>query len=292
MNTFLAPGWDERLDRLRLGIQPVDALADLPGPLDAPAGIAVHLETVPRPHPVPQPSADPHRPTDGAGLPLLRRSPTGRFAVLVGSRRTDAPARLDVRIVDGARRYVPRRLSVPVPDVAAILAADEGGPFPDRACRPALFPGATYGVSTGATAVRGRVLWSSDGAPAQWARVEARLSGTQAVSWRAHADQRGEFLLLVGTLRLQQAMARTGTLDLDVTVRARPRPASSAPVDSPTGSRADPLWHLPVERVGTLTPGDPVTAGTAVPPGYTATLTRAVRCRRGHVVRPDPFVLP
>ncbi|WP_138760646.1 hypothetical protein [Modestobacter altitudinis] len=291
MNTFLASGWDERLVRLRLGIQPVDAVTPVPGPLGAPAGITVHLETVPRPHPVPPPSADPRRPGEAVGLPTLRRSPTGRFAVLVGSRVTDGPARLDVRIVDGSRRHVPRRLSVPAPDVAAIVAADQG-PSPERTCLPALFPGAAYGVHPGATAVRGRVVWSSDRAPVQWARVEARIAGAPAVSWRAHGDDRGEFLLLVGALDRQQAIALTGTLDLDVTVRARPRPTDQEPVDSPTGSRADPLWHLPVEQVGRLAPDDPTTAGTAVPPGYTVTLTRPVTCRRGAVVRPDPFALP
>jgi hypothetical protein len=123
-------------------------------------------------------------------------------------------------------------------------------------------------------------------------RVEARLTGTPAVSWRAHGDDRGEFLLVVGPLQQLQAIALTGTLDVDVTVHARPRPADGSPVASPSASRDDPLWHLPIESVGTLGPGDPVTLGSDLPPAYTASATRTVQCRRGDVVRTAPFVLP
>jgi hypothetical protein len=292
VNTFLATGWDERLVRLRLGIQPVDALAPEPGPRGAPTGLDVHLEAVPRPHPLPRPSSDPGRPADAVGLPGLRRSPTGRFALPFGYPPTDEPARLAVRIVDRSRRYVPRRLSIPAPDLGTVLAAEAGGVRLERGCRPALFPAVAYGLAPGATAVRGQVAWSADGAPAQWVRVEARLPGSATVSWRAHGDRGGEFLLLVGALDHQQAIALTGTLVVDLTVWVRPRPAEQDPVDSPTGSRLDPLWNLPVEQVGSLADGDPVAAGTALPPGYTAAAARTVTCRRGEVVRLDPFLLP
>jgi hypothetical protein len=291
VNTFLAPVWDEHVVRLRVGIEPVDALSPERGPHGAPSGLAVHVERVPLPHPLPPRPADPGAPVDGIGLPALRRSPSGRFALAFGSRQTDTPARIEVRIVDHLRRHVPRRLSVPAPDLAGVLAADRGGAAPERACRPVLLPAPAYGLVPGATAVRGQAVWGADGAPAQWVRVEARLSGAPAVSWRAHGDDRGEFLLVVGPLDQLQAMALTGTLDVDVTVHARPRPPDGSPVASPSASRDDPLWHLPIESVGGLGPGDPVALGTVVPPGYAASATRPVQCRRGDVVRTAPFVL-
>jgi hypothetical protein len=285
VNTFLTTEWAERVVRLRLGIEPVDALDPAPGPRGAPAGIAVHLEGVPLPHPLPP------RPDDGVGLPQLRRSPSGRFAIVFGSRQTDGPARLQVRILDRAQRHVPRRLSIPAPDLAAVLAAEQGGPRPPRACRPVLLPGSAYGLAAGATTVRGRVTWGSGGPPAQWVRVEVALAGVPAVSWRAHGDRHGEFLLVIGPLEHMQAISLSGVLDVDVTVHARRPPPAQDPVDSPTRSRADPLWHLPVEQVGALVAGDPVTSGAVRPPGYTTTVTRLVQCRRGDVVRPIPFVL-
>jgi hypothetical protein len=78
---------------------------------------------------------------------------------------------------------------------------------------------------------------------------------------------------------------------VDVTVHARPVPPPDTPVDPPAQSRDDPLWHLPVERLATLDPSDPVATGEALPPGYTSTTSRVVTCRRGQPVRPLPFVL-
>lgn len=287
MNTFLESVWEERVARLRLGIDPVDALGALPGPTGVAAGLAVHLERVPLPHPLPVPIV-PDRPDPGIGLPRVRRGPSGRFPVLFG--RDDAP-RVTVRIVDRAGRYVPRRLSVPVPDLAEVLAAEPDGPPPARACRPVLFPGAAYPVAVGATAVRGRVTWGASGPPVQWARVEAAPTGTAAVTWRAHGDAQGEFLLLIGPLTGTSDALPPPVLAVDVTVHARRPPGAQDPVDSPARSRGDPLWHLPVEEVGGLVAGDPVADGTVLPPGYTVPLVRTVPCRRGGTVVPAPFVL-
>ena len=98
-------------------------------------------------------------------------------------------------------------------------------------------------------------------------------------------------MLFIGPLSVVQARQPSLTIDVDVIVRARPVPSLGTPVDSPAQSRGDPLWHLPVEQLAALDPSDPVVAGTAVPPGYTATASRVVTCRRGQPVRPLPFVL-
>jgi hypothetical protein len=282
VNEFVDAEFEERVVRLRLGVEPVDPLqaGGSSGPL---TGVRLHLERVPLPHPAPP------RPDDAAGLPSLRRSRTGRFAISFGSRRTDVPPRLELRIVDPARSYVPRRLSLPAPDLAAVLAAERiGAPLP-RGCRAAVFPGTAYPVPPGATAVRGTVRWA-DGSPAPWVRVEAAAGAAQAAPWRAHGDANGEFLLLVGPLGPVEARRPTDTVDVAVTVHARPLPRPGTPVDSPIASRADPLWHLPVEQVGGLGP-DPVAAGEVLPPGYTSAASRTLTCRRGATTVPAPFVL-
>ncbi|MEV1319962.1 hypothetical protein AB0J14_28225 [Micromonospora arborensis] len=284
--------WDERVRRLRLGVAPRDALSGR----DVFDGLNLHLEDVPRPHLVSLSAAA--TADDGIGLPRIRPNPSGRFAIAFGGRRTDRPQRLVLRIVDPRRRYVPRRLSVPVPDLATVRFAEQGHdmdptrPLTARACRPVLFPGADHGALLGATVLRGRVTWGAGGPPAPWVRVEARpTAGNQPVPWRGHGDDRGEFVLVIGTLPCQLANLPARTVDVEVVVRARTVPPSGAPVDSPAYSREDPLWHLPVEPVGNLGPDDGVTAGAVVPAGYTTVAVQTVQCLRGGVTRPPPFVL-
>lgn len=297
MNEILAPAWDERITRLRLGIELADALGR-PGPV---AGLGVFSENVPRPQPVPRSARTPSPSSDtpdDIGLPGVRQNPSGRFAIAFTARDAVAQDRLELRIIDPGRRYVPRRLSIPVPTLAAVRAADQAHnidptmPLAPRGCRPSLFPGAAYGTYAGATIIRGRATWGAGGPPVQWARIEATADvAGHSGPWRAHGDDRGEFLLVIGFLSVVQAQQLSPTIDVGVVVRARPVPPPGTPVDSPAQSRSDPLWHLPVERLATLDPSDPVAAGAAVPPGYTATASRVVTCRRGQPVRPLPFIL-
>lgn len=287
MNEVLAPAWSEQVVRLQLGVEPVDALGS-PG---SPFGIAVYSEDVPRPHPV---SSGWTAGRDASvGLPALRRGPSGRFALpfrvrapVSGGRMP--PTQVLLRLVDPRRGFVPRRLSVPVPTLSQVLAAeaardrDPSVPLVARACRPVVFPGAAYGVPAGATLLRGRVTRKADGAPVPWARVEATVVGPrQLEAWWAHGDEQGEFVLVVGTLPDVLAKLASRTVDLALTVHSRPFPADGTPVDSPTGTRADPLWHLPVETLGSLDPGDAVARGVAVPSGYTSSPIQTVTCRRG-----------
>jgi hypothetical protein len=104
MNEILAPAWDERIRRLRLGIE----LADVLGRTGLLAGLGVYSENVPRPHPVPPSVPSPSGSTDDAiGLPGIRRNPSGRFAVTFTARATAAPARLDVHARSQVLRHGP-----------------------------------------------------------------------------------------------------------------------------------------------------------------------------------------
>jgi hypothetical protein len=286
MNTYLPASWEGRVTRLHLGVDPVDAVDPTRVPGRPPSAVAVVVEKVPRPHPLPA------RPDDTVGLPALHRSRTGRFALLFGVPTTDSAPRIAVRIVDPAGRYVPRRLSVPVPDLAAVLAADDADPKPPRTFRPVLFPGPWHGTAPGTTVLFGRVVRPGpDREPVPWARIEAGLAGSGMTRWRAHADRDGAFVLVVGPLPAPAATALTGLVDIDVTVHAPPPPSPTAPVDSPTGSRTDPLHLLPVEQVAALEGGDPAEDGTAIPPGHTLTVSATVRLTRGRPLRPAPFVV-
>ncbi|WP_250037778.1 hypothetical protein [Paractinoplanes maris] len=280
MNTYLSGDWAERVFRLRLGVDPVDALE----PVRRPGlTVSVLLERVPGPHPVPD------RPDHTMGLPALRRSRTGRFALRFGSAVTDSAPLIPIRIVDPSEQYVPRRLSVPAPTFAAVLGTDDLPGKPARAHRPVLFPGRRRGLAPGTTAMLGRVVRAGEAVP--WARIEARPAGAGPVLWRAQADHRGEFLLVVGPLPVPVATSRATTVDVDVAVFARDLPPHSDPVDSPSRSRADPLWLLPVEPVTALGAGDPAEAGERLPAGYTHRITSRQTLPRGRAVRPAPIVV-
>ena len=310
---ILPAPWSERVWRLRLGIAPRDALGR-PGPI---GGLGLHSESVPKPWLVPP--GPPEVLDPGIGLPGIPQSPSGRFAVKYERDHVDAPGApkpLVVRIVDRHRAYVARRFSIPVPkletvqDADAAHAADPASPLTPRAFRPVLFPGSAYGTAAGATVVRGRVVWESNDRPAAWARVAARtadeieirddngdvIATLQPLLGRAHGDEKGEFVLVVGPVPSGLGLGiemKLRTLDLSVRVQVRPEPPVTDPVESPTGSRDDPLWHLPVEDVASLSPTDPVATGDTVPAGYTAGVTKNVTCRLGTATRPAvTFVVP
>jgi hypothetical protein len=164
-----------------------------------------------------------------------------------------------VRLVPRDRRYVPRRLRFAIPTIAAVLAAETAGtdvPTTSRIWGPVLFPGATYDVVDSQTTVRGRV--TRGGHPVRWTRVEASADGH--VVGRAHGDDRGEFLLVLG-----QNTGAVGDLtpSLPVTIDVYARDPE-LPVD-PT----DPLGDLPLEIAApAATVPDDVSAGIALPDLY------------------------
>jgi hypothetical protein len=251
----------ESVTRLALGIEPTDPLLRAP----VPRPLAVGLDRA------------------GTRRGSVDRRTGGRFAVLFTG-AVESP--VDVRIVDPLRHYVPRRISFPIDELAAVLAAeaaDDDVPAARRTRTPALFPGAAYDVRATTTGLRGRV--TRGGRPLRWARVVATIAGGGHVVGRAHGDDRGEFLMPlagdpdeIGTLTL--------TFEIDVTVHA-PDPAPAP------GASDDPLWDLPVEVATAPGTPDAVSAGLVLPPSYTASAARTVALPVGQVTSlRQPFLIP
>jgi hypothetical protein len=267
MNTLLPEPYVERIDRLLLGIEPIDAQrrTRIAHPID----LAVDGE----PYPMTELSFEIPGIADPLGsLSRIPRHPSCRHA-LVHPPAMASP--IAVRLYDGARRYVPRRVRYPIPaDPAA------QGP-PSRVRRPALFPGAAYDVSATATGMRGRVTWNqstTDEVPARWVRVEASINGQ--IVGRAHGDDRGEFVLLLRS-EAGGVGALPSPLVAQVTVFGPP-----APIPVPSN---DPLGDLPVEIAADP---DTVSPGETLPAGYAATAhsSRAVTFELGRLLtRQDKF---
>ena len=263
MNEFLPRQFIERIERLLLGIEPIDALRG--GRVAHPIDLV--LDGVPY-----QPSDRSRH--DVFGLPdpigLLRKIPrhnSCRHALLY---TPGAKSPITIRMYDRLRRFVPRRISYPIP--ADINTASP----PSRMRRPALFPGAAYDVSDRATGMRGRVTWNkstTNEVPARWTRVEASIGGQ--VVGRAHGDDRGEFLLM-----LQSEAGGLGDLPSPLVAQVTVF-GPSAPASIPSD---DPLGDLPLEALAA--DPDDVSSGTKLPPGYAATAqsSRPVTFQVGELV--------
>ena len=265
MNEFLPSHFAERVDRLMLGIEPLDALrvGRIAQPID------IVLDGVPYPSPAP---SGPEQAWDQAmGFPdsigdltEIPRHNSCRHALLF---KPGMKSPVVIRMFDRQRRFAPRRVSYSVP-------ADIHTPSP-RVRRPALYPGAAYDAIDAFTGMRGRVTWNQSAAnevPARWVRVEARIGGQ--VVGRAHGDDRGEFLLL-----LDSSAGGLGDLPSPPTVTAQVTvfgPAAPAPIPA-----NDPLGDLPVEIL--LADPDDVSPGEKLPPGYASTAgsSRAVEFQLG-----------
>lgn len=269
MNEFLPSFFSERVDRLMLGIESLDALraGRIAQPID------VVLDGVPALSSASWLPMDSARLWDGlfgvpdaiGGLTRIPRHNSCRHALLF---RTGMHTPITIRLFDRQRRFAPRRIRYPVP-------ADIRTAAP-RVRRPALYPGAAYAVSDAVTGMRGRVTWNQPAAgevPARWVRVEARINGQ--VVGRAHGDDRGEFLLLLDS-------SAGGLGDL-------PSPLSAqvtvfGPALPPTAPADDPLGDLPVEVL--LTDPDDISPGQKLPPGYasTASSSRQVDFQLGRLL--------
>ncbi len=248
-----AVGPADVLHRLALGVECVDAVSGRRLRTDVAAGRELDALLLPEP-------AERDWPCRG-----LERKDTGRFQL-----RFDhgTPTALRLRLVDPRRRVVARRLELPLWSLADVRAAEATPPVvpsASRVLRPWLWPGVAAGLPRGATVVRGRV--ESGGAPVRWARVTAVRPGDGPVG-RAHADERGEFVLLVTDTGSLPPPAPS-TLDVDLEVVA-PDPATAPPVD-PDDRYADLVVEGLARASNPPTPAEldnPVLRGTAVPPGY------------------------
>ncbi len=233
MNVHVPDRYSEAIHRLALGIEPWDVQRA------ARVGTRVHVDLdlglAPPSHRAPR--LDRH----GSGLHALVDRP-------------GLPDPLPVRLSDGARRFVPRRLEVAF------------GARPVR-LRVGLFPGAAYDLPERSTGLRGRVVRGpvEDRRPVRWCRVVARM-GARVVG-RAHGDDRGEFLLI-----LQPEASALGTLQSPLAVEVSVFAPLLAPSPStPDLPALDPLWDLPVEAAPD--PAGEVDLGTALPSGYVSTAT-------------------
>lgn len=260
MSTLPPVGFAPLEQRLALGVRPLDALS---GRL---AGGLVRIEIEPHlPHPGVGPGAaycEPQVP--GRSPRMLCRHPSGRYALLYQPGLTDS---IHLRLHDHVRRYIPRRLDVPLLTEAEVMTREAAGTGADlnrRARAPVLFPAAAYPVHPRDTGLRGRVL--RDGAPMRWALVEAIVpnSDPEQVLARTRTDDRGECLLL-----LPATAGEGAELPVAVTLRVviSGPPAAPVPADPDLPGR-DPLWDLPLEQLAGDSAPDPVADGTAIPAGW------------------------
>jgi hypothetical protein len=237
VNTVLDDRYVESITRLALGLEAIDAARG--GRISDPIGVSVEaplgIEKVPR---------------HNSCLHALVYSP------LVTSPVT-------VRLLSPDRRFVPRRLQIPIGSEADA----EAGllPAPKRSWRPLLFPGAAYDISGSATCLRGRVVWHDNGSPVRFARVVA-FYGTQRIGL-AHGDDRGEFLLVLSVdtvdgddFPLANPPVLPVALDLMLTI--------VAPNVRPAPDPNDRLWGLPLEVAAGPGLPDPVSLGEQLPGTY------------------------
>jgi len=282
VNEFLPKRFVENVQRLALGLEPVDVVrrARIPHP------IHVAVEGTPFTDPLPEPARLYLEDLRDRGIELgdvmlpIPRHPSCRHALLF-----EPPARdhVDVRFFERQQRFVPRRLRFPMPAVADPddAALWDGIPLGQRSRRPGLFPGAAYDVTDSATGLRGRVvrpdpLNPGKRIPVRWPRVVARQNGT--IVGRAYGDQYGEFLLLLAPEAVP-GVELTIPLQLEVTAFGPPPPPPPPPPPLPPAivMQVDPLWDVPLETAAA--PGvapDPVTAGEVVPANYTDSVTQTV----------------
>ncbi|MCY0905996.1 hypothetical protein [Arthrobacter sp. H14-L1] len=255
MTTQTVIGTATVLHQLALGVECFDSITGTTVPTRVRVGRQVPERLRPR-HPEP---AWPCSDLEGSGM--------GRFKLRY---QPPVPAQFVVRIDDPLRRYVPRRFSIHLWPLAAVddSAAGPYIPVASRVLRVWLWPGSAYAFPRGTTLIRGRV--AQHGKPVRWARVAA-AGPTGRIAGRAHADDRGEFLLVV-TDPDQNPLQDAVVLDLLATAPKAPGPVddhdrcSDLVVEDVTRSSAPPLPQ-------DLDNG--VLRGVSPPPGYVPSLQPA-----------------
>ncbi|HEX3129374.1 MAG TPA: hypothetical protein VH394_18710 [Thermoanaerobaculia bacterium] len=248
MNVFVPAPYLERVTRLALGFEPLDAV--LGGRLAHPVRMEVEGA-------LPRVKIDRH----DSCLHVLLYQPSLADEAVVRIRTRDL-------------MYAPRRLRIPLLTVEEA----ETRPYTHRVRRPVLFPGAAYDATGGSTGLRGRVM--RDGSPMRWARVEARLPGGGPLIGRAHGDARGEFLLLLASPPAP-APELTDPFDVQVAVFG---PADAPEPGTPDLPSRDDLWDLPVETLAAPGDPDPTAAGETLPDDYVEGPSRVVPFRLGRVL--------
>jgi hypothetical protein len=237
VNQFVDNRFVENIQRLALGIEPIDAQ---------------RLHRVARPL-----SIAVERPPKASAKPPVVRHSSCLHALLYYPALVDS---VDIRIGEDIRQFVQRRFTIPLHTASTV----DGFPVGDRVRRPFMFPGAAYDLDSGATGIRGRVV--RNGNPMRWARVEASLAASGEIVGRAHGDDRGEFLLVIGSTAVGIGDLPK-LVTLQVTVYGPAVPPTPATPDLPL---LDPLWDLPLETPPAPGAPDPVSTGELLPANYTA----------------------
>lgn len=287
MNLILPERFSESVQRLALGVEPIDAAREQPWLLPV---MLTHDDA----------------PLGAPRQPFLRHA-SNRHALLYDAYYAPQARTVTLRLFDQVRapytpdadrrRFVPRRLSIALPT----LADAEAAPPAARGCRPHLFPAAAYPVSDVATGLRAHVMRAAVAAappqparpqrPARWARVLATVPAAQAdlgqstIVGRAMCDERGEFLLIV---RHDPAAIGPGST---LRVRLRVFAAPEAVPASPSLPAQDPLWDAPVETPASLADSDPVLRGEALPVAYAQVAERQLDLPLGRLLRGQPVLL-
>jgi hypothetical protein len=184
------------------------------------------------------------------------------------------PRQMELMVDDRSRSYVPRRFTVTPWTYAEVKEPAPYVPVQARLLRVWLMPGTAYRLPRTASVIRGRVALA-DKTPVRWARIEGRTQFSVA-GW-THADERGEFVLLIGDPGYDPV--RDYRLDFDVTlvVVAPKKPVKPDPEERTVDLVSELIPRLSLPPL----PWDPdseVLRGTAVPLGYARNL------------RPDPQV--
>ncbi|MFK0044404.1 hypothetical protein ACIQU4_09910 [Streptomyces sp. NPDC090741] len=255
------------LHRLALAVRPLDARSRAAaGP-----GLRVGCESSPLPGRRQRRPDDLVRSLEGHGATgfVLRHATAGGL-----------PAAVTVRVDDPARRWIPRRFSIPLWTRAELSGADERPPTAPhvpataRLLIPWLLPGPAYPVPRGTTGLRLRVVRPDAAAtPVRWPRVDAFGPGGVPLGW-AHGDEHGQVLLLIDGVGVLPYPAPSR---FPVALRTHaPEPL----VDAPADPRAD-LVAEPIAR--SANPPRPqdldnaVLRGTARPAGYRTCAADTVR---------------
>ena len=259
MNEFLDNRFAENVQRLALGLEPLDSERRT----RIAHAIEITLDAAP----------------PGPARPVIERHSSCLHALRF---QPGVKNKVNLRLFDSARRFVPRRLSVPLLTQPQAEAVD----YTNRVRRPVLFPGAAYDVSETATGLRGRVI--RNGKVMRWARVEARLPISGVLVGRAHGDDRGEFLLLIGSGAIP-----VGALVNPLPIVVRVFGPDVIPVPpTPDLPALDPLWDLPLEKPPAPGAADTVSSGEDLPDNYTASVTRTVNFVLGRLRSQEPdFVI-
>jgi hypothetical protein len=266
----------EPVHRLALAVTPIDALSG--GPVSSPVRVGREVRRKPA-----------RRRRRGAVLDPLARyfdiglAPSGTSAsnllhllnlpsVPAGTPTPDISETV-IRLTDPMRRYVHRRINVPVWSLDRVEQADLEPPTATyisaatRSVGPWLLPGSAYQPTSATTGLRGQLV--RGGQPVRWARVQA-LDSTDDVLGRAHGDDRGEFLLIIPTTGSSPPVDPS-FLPIRLAVWV---PVAAPPPDQQV-AEDDPLRDLVVDDAVRRDPAAPagsvdpaVIRGEAIPPGY------------------------